>query len=182
MNPLNADLLADWIQEAAWRSALLNLEAHSLQPMEPLPDSPGVFVGPWRDDYDAARMFLLPQLAKACPVRGAPLIFAPSVGRVWVTGSEDVEGISATLDAIEAYLAEGSVATPYQFRQVLAGWPWVARGEEVVRWVVPASHPLAKRIEALDANLAKRRSASAQHIGAFAKAVYRPGELTEQSE
>jgi hypothetical protein len=181
MMPLNGMLVGGKLRDAAWRSALLNLEANSVQPPASTP-TPGVFEGPWHDDYDAARMLLLPALSAGCTVKGEALVFAPTVGRTWVTGADDVEGMGAVLDAIDAHLSSGGATTPYQFRQVLFGRPWVLRSGAPQLWRVPEGHPLAGRIAALDAALQQRRQRSAANVGTFAAAVYGQGELTERRE
>ncbi|HEY0881789.1 MAG TPA: hypothetical protein VGD87_09670, partial [Archangium sp.] len=160
------------LQESAWRTALLNLDAASLKPLKQ--EAEGRWVGEWQDDYDFSRLLLLPRLVRACKVKGLPLVFAPTVGRTWVTGSEDLAGQTAVLDAIDAHFASGAATTPYQFRQVLFGWPWTVEGESLVRWKVPAGHALAARFEALDASLTRRRSESRKHVGQFAEQVTRP--------
>ena len=160
------------LAEMAWRTAMLNLRAASVNPPHRRPQ--GFYEGPWHDDFDASRMLLLPSLARGCTVTGEHLVFAPTVGRTWVVGSDDVAAMTAVLDAIDAHLADEKASSPYQYRQLLFGWPWVVSGETVRRWSVPASHPLAGRIAALDAALQKRREASSQHIGGFARGVYSP--------
>lgn len=179
MMVLNADLLPPSLHEAAWRSMELNLEAASLQPL--LVFAPGRYRGPWHDSYDFARVLVLPKLVSACRVQGAPLVFAPTVGRVWVTGSDDLEGQTAVLDEIDAHLASGDVTSPYQFRELLFGWPWTVKDGALVRWALPATHPLAERIATLDAHLEKRRKSSRQNVQGFAAAAYRPGPETPES-
>ncbi len=170
VTPLNSELVPPELVDAVWRSAMLNLEAASLEALTRT--RAGVYEGPWRDDYDASRVLLLPELVKACEVNGAPLIFAPTVGRVWVTGAEDLDGIGCVLDEIDAYLGSGATTTPYAFRQVLFGSPWVLRDGEVLRFRIPEGHPLASRILELDARLERRREESRGNIGALAQAAY----------
>lgn len=164
--------MSDAMKESAWRTALLNLDAASLKPMKQ--EAEGRWVGEWHDDYDFSRLLLLPRLVRACQVKGVPLVFAPTVGRTWVTGSEDLAGQAAVLDAIDAHFASGAATTPYQFRQLLFGWPWTVSGESLVRWAMPAGHALAARFEALDASLARRRAESRKHVGQYAEQATRP--------
>lgn len=178
--PLDGRLFAGELADVAWRTAMLNLRAASVNPLHRRPQ--GFYEGPWHDDFDASRVLLLPSLARACTVKGEHLVFAPTVGRTWVVGSEDVPALTATLDAIEAHLADEKASSPYQFRQLLFGWPWVVSGETVRRWSVPASHPLAARIAALDATLQKRRKDSSQHIEGFARGLYSPLNTTKPGE
>lgn len=170
MTPLNSEFVPPVLVDALWRSAMLNLQAASLVALTL--GQAGVYEGPWRDDYDASRVLLLPELVKACVVKGAPLIFAPTVGRVWVTGSDDVAGIAHVLDEIDAYLGSGATTTPYAFRQMLFGAPWVLRDGEPCKYEIPAGHPLAPRIAELDDRLEKRRDESRGNIGALAQAAY----------
>lgn len=81
---------------------------------------------------------------------------------------------TALLDAIEEHLGSEDTTSPYQFRQMLFGWPWVLRDGALERWQVPPQHPLAERITALDAQLERRRVTSRQNVGPFAQAVYQP--------
>ncbi len=172
VRPLDGNVFRDELAAMAWNTAMLNLKAASLSPPHQRGD--GWYEGPWHDDFDASRLLLQPALARVCRVKGEPLVFAPTVGRTWVVGSEDVEAMGAVLDAIEAHLGSGDTTTPYQFRQLLFGWPWVVRGEQVERWAVPSTHPLSARIARLDEMLAKRRRDSMQHITNFARAASQP--------
>ena len=132
MMPLSSSALSEALTEAAWRSALLNLECASLQPFRAL--TPGCYVGPWEDSYDFVRVLLLPRLLQVCAVKGAPLLFAPTVGKVWVTGSEDSAGLLAVLTAIEAYFSRARQPHPTDTANSssvgpgpCAVQPWVAR-------------------------------------------------------
>ena len=170
MAPLRADVLPGPLNEAAWRSAMLNLRASSVEP--PRRESPGVYVLAARDEYDASRALLLPALtAEGCEVQGDPLVFVPSLARVWVTGSHDEVGIWAVLDAIDAYLASPEATSPYQFRLMLFGAPWVLRSGVLTRWSTPNA-ALSARIAALDERLEKRRASSTEHVRGFAAASH----------
>ncbi len=175
---INRELLPTELHESVWNSALLNLEANSLKRWLP-GGRKGVFTNPWRDDYDAVRVLLLPSLTNGLAVDGSPLVFAPTVGNVWVTGTNDVAGIGAVLDAIDGFLESGDATTPYLFRQLLHGWPWVVRDGTIARWAVPDGHRHGARFAALDARLAQKRADSVNHVGAFAQAVYGAGMTRE---
>lgn len=172
MMTLNATMLTPELTEAAWRSMELNLEAASLQPF--VREAEGRYLGPWHDGYDFARVLLLPKLLSRCEVKGAPWVLAPTVARVWVTGSDDVAGLTAVLDAIDAHFASGAATSPYEYRELLFGWPWTVKDGVLVRATVAADHPLAARLTALDAQLEKRRATSRQNVGSFAHAVSAP--------
>lgn len=179
MRPLTRNTLPDSLEETAWRTAQLNLKASSIE--RPRRAGDGWYEGPWHDDYDAARMLLLPELAARCAVKGDTLVFAPLVGRTWVAGGDDVPALTSVLDAIDAHLASEATTSPYQYRQLLFGWPWVVRAGTVARWAVPPAHPLAARFADLDARLEKRRRQSREHIGGFAQAAYSPMQPKESS-
>jgi hypothetical protein len=174
VSPLNGQFVTGALREAAWRSAELNLQAASLEPLA-RSSCAGVYEGPWHDDYDASRVLLSTHLVAGCEVTGLPLVFAPTTGRVWVTGSEDLAGIEAVLNAIGSHFASGQGTSPYQYRQLLFGWPWVLEGDRLTRWKVPAHHPLAASISSLDQQLERRRAASTEHVKAFAQAAYSQG-------
>ncbi len=181
MMPLQAGLFSKALEEAAWRTMHLNLAAHSQRPFEPT-ERAGVYEGPWRDDYDTSRALLLPALTQACAVQGEPLLFAPTVGRVWVVGSQDADGVAWVLDAIDALLASPDGVSPYQYRQMLFGWPWTVRGGQVVRWPMPDGFPHRARIEKLDAGLARRRQSSTQHVGAYSAAMFQHADLERDEQ
>lgn len=164
--------------QSAWRTALLNLECASLQPFRSI--AAGCYVGPWEDSYDFSRVLLLPQLLQSCRVKGKPLVFAPTIGKVWVTGSDDAAGLTTVLAAIDAHFESGEAATPYGFRQILFGWPWTVRDGSLVRAKVPPA--ISTRIAALDAQLARRRESSRDHVKDFAQAAYSGQVGREKSE
>ena len=170
--PLNAALVGDGMADVAWRTATLNLAAASIE--APHPRGAGWYEGPWHDDFDASRFLLQPALLQRCKVQGQPLLFAPMVGRTWVVGSDDVVAMTAVLDALEATVASPDHASPYLYRQLLFGRPWVFDGSRFTLWQVPQTHPLAARIAALDADLERRRDESTRHIGGFARGAYSP--------
>ncbi len=172
MLTLNASMLTPELTDAAWRSMELNLEASSLQPL--VREDDGRYAGTWHDGYDFARVLLLPKLLSRCEVKGAPWVLAPTVARVWVTGSDDVDGLTEVLDAIDAHFASGVATSPYEYRELLFGWPWTVKDGVLVRATVAADHPLAARLTALDAQLEKRRATSRQNVGSFAHAVSAP--------
>jgi hypothetical protein len=175
MMPLNAQCVPESFHEAVWRSALLNLDSASLEPFVPSRTA-GVYEGPWKDGYDASRVLLLPKLFTRCNVKGDVLVFAPTVGTVWVTGSEDIAGMGVVLNAVDELLRSGEATSPYQYREILFGWPWMVRDGRLQRWNVPEGHPMAEAITALDAQLEKRRRDSIDHVQAFAETVYTQGE------
>ncbi len=94
-----------------------------------------------------------------------------------MTGSNDEAGIAEVVKQIDAFLAE--TTTPYQYRQVLFGTPWVMRDGRAQRWQVPELHPSAAAIASLDARLAKRRAESRANVASFAEAATKAGPSAE---
>lgn len=73
-----------------WPAALRNLEALSEEPLREV--APGVFVSPWSDSHDAARL-LLTRRFEALPLKGAPVAAVPNPDELVVTGSDDEAGL-----------------------------------------------------------------------------------------
>lgn len=169
--PVNASLIPEEAHEALWNAARMNLRAASQASLTRV--APGVWEAPWRDGFTASRL-LLPDLFLAPAIRGEPLLFAPSVDRVWLTGSEDPDGIAAVLEAATGYLQSGAATSPYAWRELLFGTPWVLRNGALSPWQVPEGHPHASRIAALDEEIDRRRRNATAHIEEFAQAARRP--------
>jgi hypothetical protein len=55
--------------------------------------APGLYVSPWKDCYDAARL-CLPDLFHGLELRGDPVALAPNRNNLLVTGSDDPEGLA----------------------------------------------------------------------------------------
>lgn len=55
-------------------------------------NSPGVYASGWADGLDASRLFL-PREFDGLPLRGRPVVLAPSKRRLLVTGAEDEGGL-----------------------------------------------------------------------------------------
>ncbi|MFO0596230.1 MAG: hypothetical protein U0228_13025 [Myxococcaceae bacterium] len=73
-----------------WPTALENLRAISKTPFRQV--SPGVYVSPWSDSHDPARL-LLPELFKGLNVKGRVIAGVPNRSTLIVTGSEDPRGL-----------------------------------------------------------------------------------------
>jgi len=54
---------------------------------------PGVWVSPWRDDHDAARL-LLPEVIQHHPVKGDTIALIPNRNTLILTGSQDEAGLA----------------------------------------------------------------------------------------
>ncbi|MDX2008762.1 MAG: hypothetical protein SFW67_01145 [Myxococcaceae bacterium] len=172
MIPVNGQLMPPEFVDAAWRTLTLNLEASSLDPWVEL--SPGVFRSRWRDSYDLARLLVLPRLVGEAPVKGAPLVFAPTVSRAYLVGADDLDGLAAVLDEIDEDLGSPDAVSPYQYRELLFAWPWALHQGSLVKAEVVLPPAIAARVQAIDARLEKRRQTSTAHVEGFAATVYGP--------
>ena len=59
---------------------------------------PGLFLSQWRDGQDASRL-LFPDLIAALPVKGDPVVLAPTRSTLLVAGADDSGGLLALADA-----------------------------------------------------------------------------------
>jgi len=82
--------------EAALSQALKNLRPRSAPAFES--PKPGLFLSTWRDGFDASRL-LLPDLIAALPVKGDPVVLAPTRSTLLVAGTEDHGALRALADA-----------------------------------------------------------------------------------
>jgi hypothetical protein len=82
--------------EAALSMALDNLRPRSAPAFESV--KPGLFLSQWRDGYDASRL-LFPDLVAALPVKGDPVVLAPTRNKLLVAGADDMESLLALADA-----------------------------------------------------------------------------------
>ncbi len=82
--------------EAALSMALDNLWPRSAAAFDTL--KPGLFLSQWRDGYDASRL-LFPDLIAARPVKGDPVVMAPTQNSLLVAGADDHSALLALADA-----------------------------------------------------------------------------------
>ncbi len=170
MVALDHGQLSEALHDAYWDTALLNLRAASVGAMEELGE--GAFRANWRDGYQASRL-LVPATFKQAKVKGKHLVFVPSINHAWVTGDNDTAGMTRVLDAIDAWLKTEDANHAYQWRTLMSALPWVIHDDSKVEpWQVPAGHPLADRIAAMEATLVRRRIETAG--GAHARGAQTP--------
>jgi hypothetical protein len=110
-------------------SARRNLAARSPVPLEEA--SPGVFLSPYHDTFDATRM-MLPSLFEGLGVKGAPIAIAPTHDILFVTGEDDPEGLVQAASWAEEALLEPRGHSGLAFKFV--GGSWHA-------WEPPRDHP-----------------------------------------
>jgi hypothetical protein len=92
---VNEDELRGWDVpfERALEYAIDNLRALSM-PASFHTVSPGLFASTWQDNYDPSRV-LLPELLRALPLHGRPVVAIPNRDLLLVTGADDVPGLRA---------------------------------------------------------------------------------------
>lgn len=121
--------------EKALELSLENLKAKSGEKFSRSPDKPGVYVSPWKDNYDASRL-LLPGKIAGLEVRGDPVAALPGRDTLLITGSDDEEGLAAL-----AELAAASLAEPHPISGITLRWT----GKEWVPFFPAADGPLFYR-------------------------------------
>lgn len=131
VSEIGADRLQAWGLEfePLYARALQNLEARSSTPFEQ--PAPGVFLSPWHDTFDASRV-LLPKLFEGLAVKGAPVVLAPTHDLVFVTGTDDTEGLLQAAAWAEEALLEPRGHSAIAF--VLEKGQWRL-------WMPPRAHP-----------------------------------------
>lgn len=83
------------------------------------------------DNYDASR-FLIPELIDELTVNGHPVVMIPNRDRLFVTGSEDTEGLATMV-----LLAEHALSQPRPMTGMALWWT----GDEWSTWMPSESHP-----------------------------------------
>lgn len=102
---VNEEQLKGWEVpvERAMAYALDNLRATSSPGRFELV-APGVFRSAWRDAYDVSRI-AFPELVRALPVKGRPVVGVPNRDQLLVTGEDDDAGLEALARLIEQAMA-----------------------------------------------------------------------------
>lgn len=78
--------------EKAYRQGGANLYRRPDPGWRASPDAPGVYASGWADGFDASRLFL-PRAFAGIPLRGRPVVLAPSTERILVADSADENGL-----------------------------------------------------------------------------------------
>lgn len=82
----------------------------------------GVYVGEWADSYDSSRI-LLTEVIYRLSVDGDPVAFVPNRDQLWVTGTNNLAGLTAILkDGVENHFKRGHPLSPDLY--VLADGIW----------------------------------------------------------
>jgi hypothetical protein len=94
--------------------AIDNLRAASHEPFDQ--PAKGVFVSPWHDTYDAARL-LVPDVIAKLAIKGRPVALVPNRDTLIVAGDRDAPALLAAAD-----LAEKAYAPPRQIDAIARCW------------------------------------------------------------
>lgn len=116
--------------ETAHAAALENLQKKDGLAFGRMGD--GLYLSPWSDCYDASRI-LLPRAFADLEIEGDPVVAAPNWNRLFVAGSDHLEGLMGVIVAGMTVLAEEP--------RPLSGLPIVRRGGEWVDLELPRGHP-----------------------------------------
>jgi hypothetical protein len=96
-----------------------NLRQISREGLRPL--AHGVWVTPWQDNFDFARL-LLTDLIEAHPVQGDPVILIPNRDTLLLTGSDDIAGIAVIAAAAESEATHPRAIHPFAVRLSFGSW------------------------------------------------------------
>lgn len=123
--------------DAAYLQAQANLKARSTRPFDS--PAPGLYVSPYHDGLDASRM-VVPELFEGLEVKGKPVVLAPTHDILFVTGDEDVEGLTQAAAWAEEALLEPRAHSAVAFR--LEGGSWSP-------WMPKKAHPVYGKLKVL---------------------------------
>lgn len=115
--------------EKALRDACANLREISGEPFEN--PQPGLYVSPWRDNHDAARLVLTNQIRRL-DVRGDHVAMVPNRDTLLVTGSADSAGLARMAEIAMVAMDEPYWVSALPVRLTDRGW---------VRFMPDARHP-----------------------------------------
>jgi hypothetical protein len=116
--------------EEAIDAGRANVRRRGTQAWPGAKDYPGVLRSPWKDEYGIARI-LFPDFYPT-PLRGDPVLIAPTWQHLFVAGSDDEKGL-ASLGALGRKIAEGDT--------VLLFRPMRLHDGALEHWLPPRGHP-----------------------------------------
>jgi len=82
---------------------------------------PGLFVSPWRDNYDCGRL-ILTEVISRLEVKGDQVAMVPHRDALLVTGSDDAEGLSAMAALAEPLVSDHRRVSARLVRLAAGGW------------------------------------------------------------
>ena len=107
----------------------------------------GVYWGQWADSYDSSRI-LLTELIYRLSVDGDPVAFVPNRDQFWVTGTNDLAGLTAILKGgAESHFKQGHPLSPDLYVLVDGTWKVFVPEDQSLRdlWMT-----IKRRRDALD--------------------------------
>jgi hypothetical protein len=121
MMQVSASQLEEWQVDVdtAFEAAIEALAADTKGWFERI--APGVYASPWRDSYDASRL-LLTEEVRRLPLRGDPVAIVPTRICTLIAGSDDIDGLSAMLEAAIEAQEEDRPVSLVPVRLYADGW------------------------------------------------------------
>lgn len=116
--------------EAALDAAYGNVERRGFVEWQKSNEYPGVFRSPWDDEYGIARM-LSPSWFRNLPLRGDPVVVAPSWKRFLVAGTEDEQGL-VNLGLLAKKVSDSEGFLMYR--------PVRLHADRIEEWLPPTGH------------------------------------------
>jgi hypothetical protein len=135
-SPVTASDLETWRVsfEETYRLALENLEKRSVR-AQFQQVAEGVYVSPWSDCFDTARI-LLDRAFAELPIEGDPVVTCPNWNRLFVGGAAKLESVAGVISAGMHVMQEEP--------RPMSGLPLVRRGGEWVDFDLPHGHVAEK--------------------------------------
>ena len=112
--------------------AFQNLHARSNQRF--IEVKPGLYLSPYDDSYDAARL-VLPRLLEGLTLAGDPVAFIPNRSTLIVTGSDDASGLLAAVELVTSALKKSiERVSTLALKRTDFGWEsWLPRSTNAAR-------------------------------------------------
>ncbi|MGB8917932.1 MAG: hypothetical protein WCC89_13825 [Candidatus Sulfotelmatobacter sp.] len=107
----------------------------------------GVYSGEWHDSYDSSRM-LLTEVIYRLSVDGDPVAFVPNRDQLWVTGTNNLAGLTALLKAgAESHFKQGHPLSPDLYVLLDGTWKLYVPEDQSLRNLLL---PLKRQRDAID--------------------------------
>jgi hypothetical protein len=118
--------------------AFQNLHARSTQAF--IEVKPGLYLSPYDDSYDAARL-VLPRLLEGLKLVGDPVAFIPNRSTLIITGSNDAEGLLGAVELVASALKKSTErVSTMALKRTDFGWE---------SWLPPSTNPARAALEQL---------------------------------
>lgn len=121
----------------AFQNAVKNLEARSSEQF--IAKSAGLFVSPWQDHYDSARLMLIDKIS-SLPIKGKPVAMAPVPSVLLVAGSDDQDSLELMMQMHAQYMVKS---------QAILAVPLILDDGYWSPYMVTPSHPLYDQLNRL---------------------------------